>query len=40
MLDALRGCGALCRDIRGCDGLVWPFLGGLLLTDATGHLGC
>lgn len=39
-LEVLRGCGALCRDVRGWNGLLWRFLGGLPLRDAAGQVSC
>ena len=40
MLEVLRSCGALCRDVQGCGGLLWRFLRGLPLRDAVGQIGC
>lgn len=40
MLNALRIWGALCRDVRSCNGLLRRFLGDLLARDRTGQVGC
>lgn len=37
---AMRGCGALCRDVRGCNGLLRRLLGGLLVRDRRGQVSC